>query len=145
MKTVKNIMSGRPIAAEPGQSLADIAEAMHSQQIGIMPVTENSQVIGVVTDRDIVTRGLAQHNDPLQMCARDAMTSPAACAHTRDSVKSAAELMQQRHVRRLPVLDERERLVGVVSLDDIARGSAKLAGDTLKAVTEDQPPNLALA
>lgn len=146
MKTIKDIMSGQPIAASPDQSLADIANTMHSQAIGIMPVRDEGKIVGVLTDRDIVIRGLAQRSDPLQMCARDAMTSPAACAHAGDSVEAAAKLMQERHVRRLPVLDEQERLVGVVSLDDIAaQASTQLAGDTLKAVTTEREPNIALA
>lgn len=143
---INKLMSQEAKSVRPAESLSNVARIMQSQNIGLMPVEENGKILGVITDRDIVTRGLAQGKNPEQMTAREAMTSPATCCHESDSIESAADQMQKGHFRRLPVLDKQEQLVGVLSLDDIARrGSAKLAGETLKKVMEDSEPNLALA
>lgn len=143
---VSQIMSKETKSAAPADMLESLAQTMQSQNIGLLPVTDNGKILGVVTDRDIVTRGLAQNADPRRMTAREAMSSPAACCHADDMIENAARQMKEGHFRRLPVLDRAQKLVGVVSLDDIARqGSAKLAGETLAAVMEPAEPNLALA
>lgn len=134
---IKQIVRDNVKSAQPEQSLVDIAQTMKSENIGLMPIAEGGKLLGVVTDRDIVVRGLAQKSDPLQMTARDAMTSPVQFCHVDDPVEKAARTMQEFRVRRLPVLDSNERLVGVVSLDDIAaQASPTLAGETLRTVSE---------
>ncbi|MBB3764918.1 CBS domain-containing protein [Sphingomicrobium lutaoense] len=143
---INKLMSQEAKSVQPSENLANVARIMQSQNIGLLPVEEEGRILGVITDRDIVTRGLAQGKDPQSMSVREAMTSPATCCHEGDSIESAADQMKKGHFRRLPVLDKQDKLVGVLSLDDIAqRGSAKLAGETLAKVMEASEPNLALA
>lgn len=142
---VSQIMSRQVESAAIDTKLATIAQTMQSQNIGAMPIEDAGKVVGVVTDRDIVLRAIAQEDDPFQMEAADVMTSPAICCHAEDDLDNAAQLMREKHIRRLPVLDKKEQFVGMVSLDDIAsHASTALAGATLKEVMEEQESKLIL-
>lgn len=143
---VSQLMSKQVKSASPQTNLVDIAQTMQSQNIGAMPVEDQGKLVGIVTDRDIVLRSLAQEDDPFQMQAGDVMTSPAICCHADDEIDAATKLMRKQHVRRLPVLDAKQQFVGILSLDDVAaQASTGLAGETLKEVVEEQASKLILA
>lgn len=121
----------------PATTLADAATAMRDGDLGWMPVKEGDKVIGIVTDRDIVVRGLATGMQPKTSTVRDVMSKEVLSCNADDSVDDAAELMQREQVRRLVVLDDNGRLAGVVSLADLARkGDDDQSAEVLEQVTQ---------
>lgn len=121
---------------EPNEPLTDIAERMRTSDIGALPVGENDRLIGMVTDRDIAVRGLAGKQDPLQLTARDVMTEPIVYCTANEELEDAVRIMERKQIRRLPVIDDNRRMVGMLSLGDVAAGgSASLSGETLRAVS----------
>jgi len=109
----------------PDTSITDIANLMRKNDIGAVPIGENDILIGMVTDRDIVCKGLAKDSfDARRATARDVMTSGIHCCGEEDVLDKAAAHMEELKVRRLPVIDKNKRMVGVVSRHDIARTRA---------------------
>ena len=102
------------------QSAREAAKFMLRVEAGSIPVTEGDRVIGMITDRDIAVRGVAEGRGP-DTPVRDLMTDHIICARGDDNVDDVAQRMSQQQVRRLPVLDEDEKLIGIVSLGDLAR------------------------
>jgi CBS domain-containing protein len=127
----------------PDASLKEAAAKMKSLGAGSLPVCDNDKPIGMLTDRDITVRATADGNDPTGMRVRDVMTRDVIYCFDDQTVEEAAQLMQDRQVRRLMVLDREKRLVGIVSLGDLAveTGDEQLAGTTLEAVSEPGRPN----
>ena len=106
--------------ATPTESVYVVAERMHQRAVGcLVVVSDTSEPIGIVTDRDLVCRVLAKGANPMQTAVRDVMTPGPKTICDEDPIESALTLMRRGNFRRLPVVDERRRLVGVVSLDDI--------------------------
>lgn len=121
---------------DPGAPLTDVAERMRKDDIGALPVGENDRLIGMVTDRDIVVRGLIGKEDPLQLSARDVMSEPIIFCHANEELEDAIRIMEQRQIRRLPVIDEHRKMVGMLSLGDVAAEAApSLSAETLRAVS----------
>jgi CBS domain-containing protein len=118
--TVGDIMTRNPRLVDASQPLVSAATVMRDEGIGAVVVRDRDQVWGILTDRDIVVRALAEHRDPAQtrigeICSKDLTT-----LRTTDAVQHAVELMRERTVRRLPVLDDSGDVVGIVSLGDLA-------------------------
>lgn len=121
---------------DPEAPLPDIATRMVKEDIGALPVGENDKLIGMVTDRDIVVRGIGGHDDPLQLTARDVMSSPIIYCTANEEVEDAVRIMERKQIRRLPVIDEHHRMVGMLTLGDVAaRAQASLVAETLRAVS----------
>ena len=118
-----------------GESVRHAAQMMRDHDIGMLPVLEENQVIGTVTDRDIVTRGIAEAIDP-DAPVSQIMTTGVQFRYLDDDVEEAAKLMEQEQIRRLVVLDRSDRCVGIVSLGDIATrtGETRLGGEVLEGV-----------
>ena len=109
---------------------------MRDEDIGSVPVAENDKLIGMVTDRDIVIRGLAENASLEQKCARDVMSSQVLYCRADESVEDVLKNMGEQQIRRLPVVDESKRLVGVVSLGDLStRARATKTGEALKEIS----------
>ena len=103
-------------------SYYDIAKLMHKNGIGAVPIGENDHLIGMVTDRDIVCKGLAKDNfDVRHATARDVMTSGIHCCSEDDDLTKAAQHMEELKVRRLPVINKDKRMIGVLTRHDTAR------------------------
>lgn len=120
----------------PDLPLPAIAQKMKKYDVGIIPVGENDRLVGMVTDRDIALRGVAQGKDPSQLTAKDVMTKGVIWCHDTDSINDAAHLMESKKVRRLPVIDANKRMVGMISLGDISHmASLKIAAELTKAVS----------
>jgi CBS-domain-containing membrane protein len=102
----------------PDVSLALAASVMRDQNVGCLPVIEHGQLIGMVSDRDIVVRGMAA-KDPYRAIVRDVMSARALTCSIEDSVDQARDLMATNRIKHLPVLDRRKRVVGLISLGDI--------------------------
>jgi CBS domain-containing protein len=108
---------------------------MRKDDIGAIPVGENDRLIGMVTDRDICCRGLAKGRDAEQLTARDVMTKPIVYCRADQTVEEAVSVMRKAKVRRLPVIDENHRLVGMLGLGDVAAKAAqKTANMALKTL-----------
>lgn len=107
---------------DPGTSIADLARLMRQHDIGAIPIGEGDQLIGMVTDRDIVCKGLAQPGfDPKRATARDVMTPGIHCCREDDDLAKAIHHMEELQVRRLPVINQKRRMVGILSLGDVGQ------------------------
>ena len=121
----------------PETSVQDLARTMRDEDIGAIPIVENDRLIGMVTDRDIVVKGLADGLDMSSLTARDVMTGPILYCRADQSVEDAVRLMEEHEIRRLPVIDENKRMVGILALGDISsHGGRELSGEVLQAVAE---------
>jgi CBS domain-containing protein len=136
MVKVAQIMHQGASWIAPDTPLADIAGRMDQEDVGALPVGEDDRLIGMVTDRDIAVRAFANSLDPAQLKARDVMSKPIIYCTANEELEDAVRIMEREQVRRLPVIDENHRMVGMLSLGDVAaQAPASLAGETLKAVS----------
>jgi len=121
--------------------LADAARMMRDSDVGPLPVADEGRLVGVLTDRDITIRAVANGKDPFSTRVDEVMTPKVVCCLDTDEVERAAEMMQSAQLRRLLVVDEGGRLAGIVSLGDIAvrTGNDTLSGETLQHVSEPPP------
>jgi CBS domain-containing protein len=135
---VKDIMTKEVQVIHPDDSLQAAAQKMSSHDIGFLPVIEADELVGVITDRDLVLRGVAQGMNSNAMLGRELMTSPVIHCFEDQDVKEAARLMEESQIRRLVVLGRPEkRLVGVVSLGDLALNSQPdTSAEVLQKVSE---------
>jgi len=132
---VRDLMSKNVQVARPGDSLQDVARRMHDGDFGFMPVADGETLIGTITDRDIVVRaiagGVSATAPVVEFITRDPHT-----ARADDDLKTVLDAMGSRQIRRLPVLDKDNRLVGVVSLGDLStRVKEKYAGEALEDIS----------
>ncbi|MBN8905164.1 MAG: CBS domain-containing protein, partial [Rhodospirillales bacterium] len=133
---VQAVMSPRVAWVHPSLPVREAARRMRGLNVGCLPVGENGKLLGVITDRDIVCRSVADALDPDSLHVYDVMTAGAACCFADQDGEAAAEIMRRKRVRRLPVLDRREHLVGLVSLDDLCgRIPDAVFVSTLEAIT----------
>lgn len=118
-QTAQDLMTPNPETVAPEAPLSEVAEIMRDADTGMVPVTEGEELRGVVTDRDIVVRALAEGRDPDDCAARDVCTPDPLTAAPDDDLREVIRQMREADVRRIPVVD-RKRVVGVISLGDLA-------------------------
>jgi CBS domain-containing protein len=135
---VKEVMTRDVTSVGAETSLYEVAELMRDQDIGSVLVTDGNQVLGLVTDRDIVVRALAEHRDVASMKAREVMSDAVFCCTEDTPIEDVLAEMADEQVRRVPVLDGARHLVGVVSLGDLSQAKTRRAGDALREIS--QPP-----
>ncbi|MGH7963538.1 MAG: CBS domain-containing protein [Candidatus Binatia bacterium] len=135
---LSEVMTPRVEVIPSEATLKDAAQKMKTLDIGPVPVREGDRLVGMLTDRDITVRAVAEGRDPTTTKVREAMTPDVVYCFEDQDVKEAAKLMEEKQLRRLLVLDRDKRLVGIVSLGDLAvsSGDTKLTGETLKQVSE---------
>jgi CBS domain-containing protein len=123
--------------------LKEVAELMKKRNVGSIPIVETTRVVGLVTDRDIVVRSVAMGHDPNEVTAGDIMSRDLAYVFLDQDVAEAAKVMQDKQIRRLPVLDRQMQMVGIVSLGDLAVDTKqdKLSGDTLERISKPSKPD----
>jgi CBS domain-containing protein len=110
---------------------------MEKDDIGAIPIAEGRRLVGIVTDRDIAVRAVAKGADLKTTKAGDIMTEMVIFCKTHESVDDAVHLMEQKKVRRLPVLDDKDNLVGMLSMGDVAHAAPRsLSGELLHAVAD---------
>lgn len=143
MSEVSEVMTRGVRTMRPGDSLVQAAQAMDALDVGALPVCDGERLVGMLTDRDIVLRGVAQGRTPERTRLADVMTAKVDYCYEDDSMESVAELMQRARIRRLPVVDHDRRLVGIVSLGDMAvKGDAEAdAAQALAGVSEPARPD----
>ena len=132
---VREIMTSNVECLAPDASIREIAQEMKSLDVGFIPICENDRLVGTVTDRDIVIRAVAEGVDVNTSRAREIMSREVIYAFDDDDVKTVAEKMRDKDVRRILILDEAKRLVGVVSIGDISKVEEKVSGKTLHDIT----------
>jgi CBS domain-containing protein len=131
---VKEVMSARLETIAPTTTVKECASTMDQLGVGALPVWEDGQPIGVITDRDICCRVVGVGKDPARTSARAVMTRVVSSCFDDQDCTEAARLMREKGVRRLTVLNRENAMVGVLSIDDLARCSHDLAGEVLEAV-----------
>jgi CBS domain-containing protein len=134
---ISNAMHGPAEWVNADTPISDIAQLMEKDDIGSLPVGKNDKLIGMITDRDIAIRVVAAGRDPKKTTAEDVMTKGLVYCRTSETVEDAIHLMDQKKICRLPVLDDKKRLVGMLSLGDVAHCvSRDLSGELLHAVAD---------
>jgi CBS domain-containing protein len=133
---VRDLMHKGIELASPDTPVATLAKTMREKDVGAIPIGSNGQLLGMVTDRDITVRAVANGKDIARLTAKDVMTKGVICCNDSDSVKNALHTMEAKQIRRLPVVDENSKLVGMLSLGDISQAMPdRFAGEVMRAVS----------
>jgi CBS domain-containing protein len=134
---IKDIMTHPAEWISPEMSLSAAADLMRKSEIGFLPIGENDRLIGSVTDRDIVIRGVAEGREMEGTPVRAIMSPKIVYIFDDQDVEEAVRLMEVRQIRRLAVLNREKRLVGIISLGDLAGGvGTNLSGEALREICE---------
>lgn len=138
-KNVSDVMTARPRCATPDTPLQEVAEIMEAEDVGAVPLVEGERLVGIITDRDIVVRAIAKGKDPRGMPAREAASQELVTVAPEQDLADALQLMAREQVRRLPVVADGDRLVGIVAQADVAlEVKEKAAGELLEDIS--RPP-----
>ena len=135
---VRDVMTRGVETVTPDATIAEVARKMRDLDVGSLPVTDGSKLVGIVTDRDLSVRATAAEKDPNSTQVREVMSPQLTWVFEDEPADAAARVMRERQIRRLPVLDRSDRLVGVVALADLATdlGDDKLKGATLEDISQ---------
>ena len=141
MAKCKEVMTQNPVCCEPGDSITRVASIMKQEDVGSVPVVQSQsskQLVGIVTDRDIVLKVVAGGRNADQATVQDAMTANPACCKVDDDVEQAMGLMKERQVRRMPIVDANGRLSGIIAQADVATRVNKdsKTGELVEAISE---------
>ena len=133
---VRELMTKQPTTVGPGATLGEVATLMKQDDCGSIPVVEGGRLVGIVTDRDIVIRGIAAGVDPKTQRVSKVMSSDPVTVGPEDDITDAEKKMADRQIRRLPVVDG-GKLVGIIVTAQIARaGNERKVGETIKGISE---------
>ena len=134
---VHDVMTDNPRCVTPETSVSDAAALMEREDIGSLPVLDGEQLTGMITDRDIVIRAIAKGKDPRGMPVREVASREIVTVHADDDLSEALRLMATQQVRRLPVVDENNRLVGVLAQADLAAAAKeKSVGEMVEEISK---------
>lgn len=135
---VQDIMTRDVERIDPDTPIGKAADKMRDLDIGFLPICDNDRLVGTVTDRDITIRSVAQGRDPRLAPVREIMSQQVFYCYEDDDVEKVGQYMQEKEVRRMLILNRQKRLVGVVSIGDLAKasGEKELAGETLGHIAE---------
>jgi CBS domain-containing protein len=135
---VSEVMTRGVVCVSPETTLQEAARKMKSLDVGPLPVCDDDRLAGMITDRDIAVRAVAEGRDPNATRVGEVMTPEVVYCFEDEELEEAVRLMQEKQVRRLVVLDRDRRLCGIVSLGDVAvsTGDQRLAGKTLESVSQ---------
>lgn len=136
---LRDLMTRNPESVSPNDHLADIAEKMLKLNVGALPVVENGHVLGVITDRDIVVRAISKHKSPEKEKVSKHMSSVVQCCTEDDDVQKAIDMMQKFQIRRVPIVNQNQKLVGMVTLGDLSSKVPEMCGEILKQVSQSRP------
>lgn len=136
MKTARDIMTTPAETLAPTATLTEAAQQLRDLNVGSLPILDGDHLLGVVTDRDIVVRGIAEGLDPSSATVAEVATGAVVTVDVDDDAAEVARIMGERQVRRVPVLDG-ERLVGVIAQADVARDlDARTTGDVVEDISQ---------
>jgi CBS domain-containing protein len=138
---IREIMTPDAQCVGPEETLVDAASLMRQLDVGVLPVCNQGEVVGMITDRDIAIRAVAEARPPTTTRVREIMSPGTISVFEDQDVDEVVQVLEQHQIRRAPVMSRENRLVGIVSLGDIAvDGSASLSGEVLKRVSEPAEP-----
>jgi CBS domain-containing protein len=133
---VSEVMTRDVTVISPRQSISDAARLMADCDTGALPVGENDRLVGVITDRDIAIRAVAEHLSP-ETPVRDVMSEEVLYCYEDETIEHVAENMGEQQIRRLPVVNREKRLVGIISLGDLSRNAkSSTAGKAVAAISQ---------
>ena len=133
--SIKEVMTRDVRACEPNATVAEAAKVMAQEDVGPVPIVEDGRLVGIVTDRDIVVRVVAEGRDPNATTVKEIASTDLVTVSPDDDLDEALHLLAERQVRRLPVV-EGDRLVGIVAQADIARlGKDKKTGEVVEEIS----------
>jgi CBS domain-containing protein len=137
-KKISELMSPNPCAIDANQPVAYAARMMKDEDVGLAPIVEGDRLVGTLTDRDIVTRVVAEGKDPQSVTVREVASTNLVTVDPKQDLDEAVRLMASNQVRRLPVVEEDGRLVGVVAQADVAREAKdKQTGELVEEISKD--------
>ena len=136
-QSVKELMSSNLRTVSTEQTIADAARIMRDENVGLVPVVEGERLVGTVTDRDIAIRVVAEQKDPASTRVQEIASTELVTVDPQQDLDEALRLMAQHQVRRLPVVEEDGRLVGIVAQADVARaGSDTKTGELVEEISK---------
>jgi len=143
MKTLKDIMTQNVATVSPRQTVQQAAQLMSRHNVGSVPVVENGKCVGIVTDRDIALRAVSQGQSPQSVTVQSVMSTNVVTGNPQMDVHEAADLMAQKQIRRLPVV-ENGQVTGIVALGDLATQNIyqNEAGQALSSISEPSSPTM---
>ncbi len=136
MSQISEIMSSDVQVVEPQESLRRAALLMQEYDVGALPVCDGERLLGMVTDRDIAVRAVAEGLDPEEACVSDVMSENLEYCSEDQDCEDVMRLMGERQIRRLPVVDGHHKLVGIVSIADLARNQDGPLDQTIREISE---------
>jgi len=137
MGQIRQLMTVKPRTVKMGDSIVDAAKLMRGEDTGIAPVVDGDRLVGVITDRDIAVRVVAEGRDPEATKVDEIASEDLVTVDPQQDLEEALRLMAQHQVRRLPVVEEDGRLVGIVSQADVARhADAERTGEVVEEISE---------
>jgi len=137
MRKIKELMTVRPRTVKTGDSIVDAAKLMKGEDAGIAPIVDGDRLVGVVTDRDIAVRVVAEGRDPQTTKVEEIASANLVTIDPQQELDEALRLMAHHQVRRLPVVEEDGRLVGILAQADVARhAEAERTGEVLEQISE---------
>jgi len=141
-RQVRDVMTPDPVTVSEGDTVREAARIMAREDTGVVPVVEGKKVIGMITDRDIVVRLVAEGKDPASAHVNEAMTKSVRAVKENDTITDVLNVMSGSQVRRVPVVNDRNEIVGIVSMKDLA-DTGNQDGKVGKAVEDISaaPPN----
>jgi len=142
-QVVRDFMTPNPVAVSEKDSISEVARIMAKIDTGVVPVVDGKKVIGMITDRDIVVRLVAEGKDPSSSSVKEAMSRNVRSLKEDATVSEALMMMSEAQIRRVPVVDTNNELVGIVSIGDIATDSEEngRVGRTVEKISEAPPNN----
>ncbi len=136
-KSIRDVMSSNPRTVSADQPVVEAARLMRDEDVGITPIVEGDRLIGTLTDRDIVLRVIADGRDPQSVTAREIASTNLVTVDPQQELDEALRLMAHHQVRRLPVVEEDGRLVGVVAQADVAQhASDEQTGEVVQQISQ---------
>ena len=135
---IRDIMTRNVEVIHRDTLLKDAAKMMKTLNVGLLPVCDGDRLVGMLSDRDITVRSTAKGLEPRKTRAGEVMTAEVICCFDDHDIQEAVKLMEEKQIRRLPVMDHQQHLVGIVSLADLAvyTGDTRLSGEVLERISE---------
>ena len=143
-KHIRDVMTPNPIYVSDKDSIREVARIMAREDTGVVPVVDNSKkIIGMITDRDIVVRLVAEGKDPANAKVNEAMTKNVRAVKEDSTIDEALHVMKSAEVRRVPVVNARNEIVGIVSMGDISRETQQReqVGEAVRDISKAPPNN----
>ena len=136
-KSIREIMTSNPRTVESSAQITEVARIMRDEDTGVVPIVDGDRLVGTITDRDIAIRVVAEGMDPQSTSVGDVASKDLVTIDPQQDLDEALRLMAQHQVRRLPVVEEDGRLVGIVSQADVAtQGDEQRVGETVEQISQ---------